>query len=74
MLTALPKLCYLQAMNWDAKYDWTMVKSRLICCLTSVSPVDMNYWADDTVTEIFCDIADILLPASSPVEETGTSA
>lgn len=58
--TAIRNLHDLQLRHWDAKYDWTLIESRIICCLTSVRPCDMEYWADDTITELFCDIADFL--------------
>lgn len=57
----LPDLIILQLKNWDAKYDNTLVESRLICCFTSVSTADIDYWADYTITDLFCEIADVLL-------------
>lgn len=57
----LSKLVNLELQHWDAKYDNTLVESRLICCFTSVSTADIDYWVDYTITDLFCETADVLL-------------
>ena len=69
MHTALQKLIRLQLQHWDAKYDWTMVESRLVCCLTSMTTNDMDYWINDTITKLFCEIADAFVGMVPEEEE-----
>lgn len=47
---------------WNCKYQPELIRDRLVCCFAA-RVLEKEYWINELITELFCDLADLFRSA-----------